>query len=146
MRDGGYRRACTACAAEHFPRTDPVVIMLPTFGDEALVGRNVRFINGLFSAFAGFVEPGETMEEAVKRELREETGLAVGAVRYHRSQPWPFPSALMLGCFAGVSGSKSSTEDWAPVFGICARDSGYSGGFLQRQANQMSGLMRLHKL
>ena len=103
MRDGGYRRACTACAAEHFPRTDPVVIMLPTFGDEALVGRNVRFINGLFSAFAGFVEPGETMEEAVKRELREETGLAVGAVRYHRSQPWPFPSALMLGCFAEVT-------------------------------------------
>lgn len=103
LMDGGYRRLCPSCAAEHFPRTDPVVIMLPTFGEQCLVGRNVRFVNGLFSAFAGFVEPGETLEEAVIRELREETGLAVGAVRYYRSQPWPFPSALMLGCHAEVT-------------------------------------------
>jgi NAD+ diphosphatase len=103
MMDGGYRRLCPSCAAEHFPRTDPVVIMLPIFGDQCLVGRNVRFINGLFSAFAGFVEPGETLEEAVMRELKEETGLAVKSVRYYRSQPWPFPSALMLGCHAEVT-------------------------------------------
>lgn len=103
MMDGGYRRLCPSCAAEHFPRTDPVVIMLPIFDDQCLVGRNVRFIKGLFSAFAGFVEPGETLEEAVIRELKEETGLAVKNVRYYRSQPWPFPSALMLGCHAEVT-------------------------------------------
>jgi len=100
MRDGGYRRLCPVCNAEHFPRTDPVVIMLPLLNDECLVGRNLRFPPGLFSAFAGFVEPGENMEEAVRRELREEVDLAVGAVQYHATQPWPFPSSLMLGCYA----------------------------------------------
>ena len=100
MRDGGYRRLCPTCNAEHFPRTDPAVIMLPIFGDECLVGRNVRFTGGLFSAFAGFVEPGESMEEAVRRELKEEVALSAGTVRYYRSQPWPFPSSLMLGCYA----------------------------------------------
>ena len=114
MRDGGYRRVCPACAAEHFPRTDPVVIMLPTFGDSCLVGRNARFLNGLFSTFAGFVEPGETMEEAVAREVREETGLIVKTVRYHRSQPWPFPSSLMLGCYAEVS-SQDFTLDGTEI-------------------------------
>jgi NAD+ diphosphatase len=85
-----------------------VVIMLPILGDECLVGRNQRFTGGLFSAFAGFVEPGESMEEAVRRELKEETALRVGAVRYHRSQPWPFPSSLMLGCYA-----EALTKDFA---------------------------------
>jgi NAD+ diphosphatase len=98
--DGGYRRLCPDCAAEHFPRTDPVVIMLPVLDNACLVGRNARFAGGLYSAFAGFVEPGETMEDAVRRELREEVNLAVGAIRYHASQPWPFPSSLMLGCYA----------------------------------------------
>lgn len=100
LRDGGYRRLCPHCGAEHFPRTDPVVIMLPILGNECLVGRNQRFPAQLYSAFAGFVEPGESMEEAVRRELREEVNLAVGAIRYHASQPWPFPSSLMLGCYA----------------------------------------------
>jgi NAD+ diphosphatase len=104
IRDGGYRRLCPHCAAEHFPRTDPVAIMLPVLGDECLLGRNTRFTGGLYSAFAGFVEPGETMEEAVRRELREEVNLKVGAVRYHASQPWPFPSSLMLGCYAQALG------------------------------------------
>lgn len=98
--DGGYRRLCVSCGAEHFPRTDPVVIMLPVLGDECLVGRNARFVNGLYSAFAGFVEPGESMEDAVRRELAEEANVKIGAVRYHASQPWPFPSSLMLGCYA----------------------------------------------
>ena len=103
--DGGYRRLCPHCGAEHFPRTDPVVIMLPIFRhedgtEECLVGRNKRFPLPLFSAFAGFVEPGESMEEAVRRELQEEVNLKAGAVRYHASQPWPFPSSLMLGCYA----------------------------------------------
>ena len=105
LRDGGYRRVCPQCGAEHFPRTDPVVIMLPLFknedgGEECLVGRNLRFPPLLYSAFAGFVEPGESMEEAVCRELSEEVGLKTGAVRYHATQPWPFPSSLMLGCYA----------------------------------------------
>ena len=104
MRDGGYRRLCPVCSAEHFPRTDPVVIMLPILGDQCLVGRNKRFPPQLFSAFAGFVEPGESMEEAVRRELREEVGLEVGDVHYHASQPWPFPSSLMLGCYAHALG------------------------------------------
>ncbi len=115
VKDGGYRRVCPHCGAEHFPRTDPVVIMLPIFKDESgeescLVGRNSRFVNGLFSAFAGFIEPGESMEEAVRRELAEETALRVGAVRYHQSQPWPFPSSLMLGCYAQAL-SKDFTID-----------------------------------
>ena len=100
MCDGGYRRICPSCGAEHFPRTDPVVIMLPIFGEECLVGRSQRFPPQLYSAFAGFVEPGESMEEAVRRELREEVNLKTGNVTYHATQPWPFPSSLMLGCYA----------------------------------------------
>jgi NAD+ diphosphatase len=87
-----------------------VVIMLPLFGEECLIGRNTRFPEGLYSAFAGFIEPGEAMEEAVRRELQEEVALAVGDVRYHASQPWPFPSSLMLGCYAQAA-SKHFTID-----------------------------------
>ncbi len=108
--DGGYRRVCPACAAEHFPRTDPVVIMLPIDGDHCLIGRNKRFPEGLYSAFAGFVEPGETIEEAVRRELREEVNVAAAAITYHASQPWPFPSALMIGCYATVSTRDFATD------------------------------------
>ena len=100
IMDGGYRRACDACGAEHFPRTDPVVIMLATHGEECLVGRGRQFPRGMYSALAGFVEPGETIEEAVRRELKEEAGIEVGGVTYHATQPWPFPSSLMIGCFA----------------------------------------------
>ena len=102
--DAGYKRICPRCGAEHFPRTDPVVIMLPVLGDQCLIGRNKRFPPLLFSAFAGFVEPGESMEEAVRRELLEEVELKVADVRYHATQPWPFPSSLMLGCYATALG------------------------------------------
>src|SRR5580698_9009064 len=98
--DAGYRRLCGMCSTEHFPRVDPVVIMLATHGDACLVGRGKHFPPGMYSALAGFVEPGETIEEAVRRELKEESGIDTGAVTYHTTQPWPFPSSLMIGCFA----------------------------------------------
>jgi NAD+ diphosphatase len=100
LQDAGYRRRCDACKTDHFPRTDPVVIMLATHGDACLVGRGKLFPPGMFSALAGFVEPGETIEEAVRRELMEEAGVRTGAVTYFATQPWPFPSSLMIGCFA----------------------------------------------
>jgi len=97
---GGWRRDCGTCGANHFPRTDPVVIMFVTDGDNALLGRQTMFPPGMYSALAGFVEPGETIEAAVRREVWEEAGVAVGRVAYYASQPWPFPSTLMIGCFA----------------------------------------------
>jgi NTP pyrophosphohydrolases containing a Zn-finger, probably nucleic-acid-binding len=97
---GGWRRDCTACGAQHFPRTDPVVIMLSVRGDRCLLGRQARFAPGMYSCLAGFVEPGETVEDAVRRETMEEAGIRTGRVRYLASQPWPFPSSLMIGCLA----------------------------------------------
>ena len=96
----GWRRECTACKATHFPRTDPVVIMLAVDGDKCLLGRQPRFPKGMYSALAGFLEPGETMENAVRREIAEEAGIEIGAVTYLASQPWPFPASLMIGCRA----------------------------------------------
>ena len=101
LGEAGYQRACQseACKALHFPRTDPVVIMLITRGESCLLGRNSRFpTRNRYSALAGFVEPGESIEEAVRREVFEEAGIVVGRVSYHSSQPWPFPSTLMIGC------------------------------------------------
>jgi NAD+ diphosphatase len=95
---GGYRRDCAACGAQHFPRTDPVAIMLVSDGERALLGRQARFRPGSYSCLAGFVEPGETLEDAVRRETFEEAGIRVGRVSFHASQPWPFVSSLMLGC------------------------------------------------
>jgi NAD+ diphosphatase len=97
-RDGGHQRDCRSCGASHFPRTDPVVIVRVTDGgDRLLLGRQARWPPGRFSVLAGFVEPGETLEEAVRREVLEESGVAVGEVAYVASQPWPFPSSLMIG-------------------------------------------------
>jgi NAD+ diphosphatase len=100
MTQGGWRRDCPACEAQHFPRTDPVVIMLAISGDRCLLGRQARFVTGMWSCLAGFLEPGETIEEAVRRETREEAGIACGKVTYFASQPWPFPMSLMIGCHA----------------------------------------------
>lgn len=94
---GGWQRTCSACAAEHFPRVDPVTIMLVQHGDDLLLGRQPRFPAGNYSALAGFVEPGETIEEAVAREVLEEAGVRVRDFTYIASQPWPFPSNLMIG-------------------------------------------------
>ena len=96
--DGGWKRICVTCAGEHFPRTDPVVIMLATHGDRCLLGRQPRFPPGMYSALAGFLEPGETIEDAVRREIMEEAGVACGTVAYLGAQPWPFPMSLMIGC------------------------------------------------
>ena len=96
----GWRRDCPVCKAIHFPRTDPVVIMLAVDGDACLLGRQPRFPKGMYSALAGFVEPGETIEAAVRREIKEESAVTCRAVRYFASQPWPFPASLMIGCFA----------------------------------------------
>jgi NAD+ diphosphatase len=101
-RDGGWKRQCPACEVEHFPRTDPVVIMLAVHGDRCMVGRQEIWPKGMFSALAGFLEPGESIEEACARELKEEAGLKTVSVRYHSTQPWPYPSSLMIGLIAEV--------------------------------------------
>jgi NAD+ diphosphatase len=102
--EGGHVRRCldAACGAQHFPRTDPAVIMLVHDGDRCLLGRQSRFPPGMYSTLAGFVEPGESLEEAVAREVYEETRVRVGCVRYHSSQPWPFPASIMLGFHAAA--------------------------------------------
>jgi NAD+ diphosphatase len=100
--EAGHMRRCAApqCGTMHFPRTDPAVIMLVTDGDRALLGRSRNFPAGMYSTLAGFVEPGESLEDAVAREVREESGIVVGPVSYHSSQPWPFPANIMLGFHA----------------------------------------------
>ena len=99
---GGHVRKCTACKAEHFPRTDPVAIMVVTDGERCLLGQSRGRLSrtGTYSALAGFMDQGESIEEAVRREVKEEAGIEIGQVRYHSSQPWPFPSSLMIGCHA----------------------------------------------
>ncbi len=100
--EGGWKRSCPSCKAEHFPRTDPVVIMLAAKGDRCLLGRQAAWPKGVYSALAGFLEPGETIEEACARELMEEAGLRAERVTYHSTQPWPYPGSLMIGLIAEV--------------------------------------------
>jgi NAD+ diphosphatase len=112
MESAGYMRQCTddGCKAQHFPRTDPVTIMLVFSGDNCLLGRQPRFPEGSYSALAGFMEPGESIEECVRREIWEEAGIKVGKVRYVASQPWPFPSSLMIGCFAEAESTEITID------------------------------------
>ncbi len=133
--DGGYVRRCSdsECAAHHFPRTDPVVIMLITSGEECLVGRQKWFPKGMYSALAGFVEPGESIEEAVRREVQEEAGIKVGTVHYHSSQPWPYPSSLMIGCHAEALTSEIVID------GLEIEDAQWFGRGTMREALAQSG-------
>jgi NAD+ diphosphatase len=108
--DGGWKRQCPVCKVEHFPRTDPVVIMLAYHGDRCMLGRQEMWPKGMFSALAGFLEPGESIEEACARELNEEAGLHARQVRYHSTQPWPYPSSLMIGLIAEVEDEEGAPD------------------------------------
>jgi NAD+ diphosphatase len=121
VADAGYRRHCTACSTDHFPRTDPVVIMIVTSPLGLLLGRQSSWTPGMYSALAGFVEPGETLEEAARREIFEESGVRVGDVIYAASQPWPYPSSLMVGLVGKalttdihIDGEELETARWFP--------------------------------
>ncbi len=111
MSDSGYRRHCPSCNADHFPRTDPVVIMAVRHGEKILLARQKSWEPGMFSAVAGFMEPGETIEQAVAREVLEETGIEVGKVTYVASQPWPFASSLMIGVIAEAKDTKITMDE-----------------------------------
>ncbi|MBP7815765.1 MAG: NAD(+) diphosphatase [Phenylobacterium sp.] len=110
VAEGGWKRACPACKAEHFPRTDPVVIMLAVHGERCMLGRQEIWPAGMFSSLAGFLEPGETIEEACARELHEEAGLKTASVVYHSTQPWPYPSSLMIGLIAQVEDDDAAPD------------------------------------
>ncbi len=110
VMDGGWRRVCPVCKAEHFPRTDPVVIMLPYHGERCMLGHQQAWAPGMFSCLAGFVEPGESVEEACARELHEEAGLRTRTVAYHSTQPWPYPSSLMIGLLAEVEDDEGTPD------------------------------------
>ena len=134
---GGWARKCPACGAEHFPRVDPVVIMIAEHDGRALLGRGKGWPPGRYSALAGFLEPGESIEEAVAREIGEESGVRVGRVRYVASQPWPFPSSLMIACVAeaeddAITLDANELEDamWVPREMVRAVLRGEEGPFL----------------
>jgi NAD+ diphosphatase len=114
VASAGWRRQCDACQAQHFPRTDPVAIMLVVDGDQCLLGRQARFPQNLYTCLAGFIESGETFEDAVRREVHEEAGIATGRVDYFGTQPWPFPSSLMIGGFAEAL-QRELTIDWTEL-------------------------------
>jgi NAD+ diphosphatase len=133
----GWARRCAACSTEHFPRTDPVVIMIAEHDGRALLGRQASWPAGRYSALAGFVEPGESVEEAVAREIHEEAGVRVRDVRYVASQPWPFPSQLMIACVAAaeddaltVDTSELEEAIWVPREEVRAVLAGGEGPFV----------------
>ena len=108
--EAGWRRDCPSCSAEHYPRLDPVCIMVPTFGEKVFLGRQRAWPKGMHSALAGFIEPGEAIEEAVARETLEEAGLKVREVRMHSTQPWPFPHSLMIGVLCEVEDDRETVD------------------------------------
>lgn len=110
MAEGGWKRVCPTCKTEHFPRTDPVVIMLVTAGDKCLMGRQSQFPPTMWSCLAGFVEAAETIEQAVQREILEEAGIHCTDVRYYMTQPWPYPSSLMIGCIARATTTEITVD------------------------------------
>ena len=110
LESAGWQRRCPACGRAHFPRTDPVVIMLVTRGNRLLLGRSPGWPEGFYSLLAGFMEPGETVEAAVRREVAEETSVTCGAVRLVNSQPWPFPASLMIGCIAQATSTEITLD------------------------------------
>jgi len=110
VSQAGWKRECPACKVEHFPRTDPVVIMLAIDGDRCLMGRAGRFVANMWSCLAGFIEPGESIEEAARRETLEEAGIVCGRVKYFASQPWPFPMSLMIGCHAQATSTEITVD------------------------------------
>lgn len=133
----GWGRCCANCETEHFPRVDPVVIMLAEHGDRVLLGRQPAFPPGRYSALAGFLEAGESIEEAVRREVMEEAGVEVGVVRYVASQPWPFPGQLMIACIGAaeddaITLDRNELEDaiWVSRADVRAVLAGKSGPFL----------------
>ncbi|WP_413869754.1 NAD(+) diphosphatase [Albidovulum sp.] len=148
MVDAGWQRRCPDCGTSHFPRTDPVVIMVVTRGDRTLLGRSPGWPEGMYSCLAGFVEPGETVEAAVRREVGEETGIEVGAVRYLASQPWPYPSSLMIGCHAGAL-SEAITLDpveledalWVTKAGVAAALAGRHPFIRRPRAGAIAGFL-----
>ena len=109
--EGGWRRSCPACGLDTYPRTDPAVIMLITHGGRCLLGHEHRFPEKMYSTLAGFVEAGDDIEHAVRREIKEEAGLEVGEVRYVASQPWPFPHSLMVGCWGEALGEAITLDE-----------------------------------
>ncbi len=145
--DGGWRRGCPSCKAQHFPRTDPVVIMLVLHKGRALLGRQAVWPERMYSLLAGFMEPGETIEEAVRRETFEETGVRVGRVGYLVSQPWPFPSSLMIGCIAEAQDDAITIDDheleaalWAPASEVVAS---FTGGPARFTAGRKGAVARM---
>ena len=111
-REGGFVKICSndKCGKNHFPRTDPAIITLISFKDKILLGRSPRFPEGMYSTLAGFVEPGESLEQALEREVFEEVGVKVRNIKYFDSQPWPFPASLMLGFFAEATSEKMNID------------------------------------
>lgn len=135
VRAAGHERHCDSCGADHFPRTDSAVIMLVTDGDRAVLGRQKIWPQGMYSTLAGFLEPGESLEDTVRREVFEEVGVVVDQVRYSSSQPWPFPASLMLGFHAratdptlNVDTNELETADWFTREQLCeSRELGRKG-------------------
>ena len=146
--EGGWKRICRTCQTSHFPRTDPVVIMLATAGDKCLLGRQAAWPKGMYSALAGFVEPGESIEEACARELFEEAAVRTLRVRYHSTQPWPYPMSLMIGLFAEIEDGEAVADkvELEEVRWFTREEATAMLGELSVRARNPAGLAIAHQL